>query len=231
MPDSVPPIPMILASSSPRRQQLLLLMGLSFRVQASEVDETARPGEPPSVLAQRLSAAKAQVVANAQNGESLVIAADTMVILDGDILGKPANTAVALEMLVRLRGRRHHVYSGLALLDTGHGRACQQLAITPVIMRDYSDEEIRRYVASGDPLDKAGAYAIQYAGFDPVASFAGCYANVMGLPLCHLYRALLAWHVPVPVDPLKCCPYAVRHGCCWATEILQGLPCLPPHQT
>ncbi len=212
----------ILASASPRRRQLLSAMGLAFHVVAADVDETVHPGELAAELARRLGAVKADKVA-ACHPQDLVIAADTLVVLDNDILGKPANSAEALEMLTRLRGRCHLVYTGLVLMGPARDWNCQQVAITPVTMRDYSFEEMHRYVASGDPLDKAGAYAIQYAGFDPVARFDGCYANVMGLPMCHLYRALRAWNVAVPVHPLHCCPYAVAwSGCPWSQDIVQA---------
>ena len=220
--DAEPSVRLVLASASPRRRQLISLMGLSFQMIAADVDETMRLGELPVELARRLSAAKAGKV-SISHPRTLIIAADTLVVLDGDILGKPAHAAMAEEMLTRLRGRYHLVYTGLALVDSAYRRCCQQVAITPVLMRHYSAEEIQRYVASGDPLDKAGAYAIQYAGFDPVARFEGCYANVMGLPMCHLFRALQAWDVSIPVHPLDCCPYAVaQSGCSWSSDITQS---------
>jgi septum formation protein len=92
--------------------------------------------------------------------------------------------------------------------------------MTPVLMRDYTDAEIDGYIASGDPMDKAGAYAIQHPRFKPVARIDGCFANVMGLPMCHLYRALRAWDFVPPVHPLRCCPLATTSGCCWSREIL-----------
>lgn len=211
----------ILASASPRRRQLLSLLGVSFRVVTSDADESVQPGESPIVLAQRLSAAKAEAVAKAHSG-AVVIAADTMVVLDGEILGKPADECMAFEMLSRLRAREHLVYSGLALLDAMRGRRLIQVARTPVQMRDYTDAEIRSYVASGDPLDKAGAYAIQYQAFNPVALINGCYANVMGLPICHLYRGLRAWGFRALLHPLRCCPHAVRHGCAWSAGITEA---------
>ena len=211
----------ILASASPRRRQLLASMGLSFEVAVPDIDENALEGEAVDRLARRLSLAKAEAVA-ATHVESVIIAADTIVVIDGHVLGKPSSEADAIDMLARLRDQRHLVYSGLALVDTATGRRCQQVAITPVYMRNYADKEILRYVAGGGAMDKAGAYAIQDAGFVPVARIGNCYANVMGLPLCHLYRALVAFGVPVPTHPLDCCPLAVEKGCAWAECILQS---------
>ena len=96
--------------------------------------------------------------------------------------------------------------------------------MTPVVMRDYSDQEIETYIASGDHRDKAGAYAIQSPSFSPIACINGCYANVMGFPLCHLYRLLHAWGVEVPIHPLACCPQTVCAGCAWAAGILSASP-------
>lgn len=129
-------------------------------------------------------------------------------------------------MLRHLRGRRHWVYSGLTILSPrgaapNEATLARVVACTPVIMRDYGDEELERYVASGDPLDKAGAYAVQHETFRPIARLEGCYANVVGLPMCHLYRSLAGhWGVALG-HPLESCPYARQHaGCAWATAIL-----------
>jgi MAF protein len=194
--------PIILASASPRRRELLSLLELPFSIVVAKVEETNHAGEPPSAMVQRLSRAKARFVA-ARHPKALVIGADTTVALDGESLGKPADPAEATAMLRALRGRPHRVYSGLTLIH--RDRALTDLAESVVWMRNYDDEEMARYVASGDPLDKAGAYAIQHGGFHPVARIEGCYANVMGLPLCHLTRALARFGVRVPVDlPAAC---------------------------
>jgi septum formation protein len=214
---------LILASASPRRRQLLALMGLCFEVVSSDTDETVQIGEPPIALARRLSLAKAEAIASLYP-DALIIAADTMVVLDQEILGKPADQADALAMLARLRGRQHLVYTGLTLLDAARSARYTQVARTPVLMRAYDDKEVQRYVASGDPLDKAGAYAIQYADFRPVERINGCYANVMGLPMCHCYRVLSAWGIRVPIHPLQCCPLAVREGCPYSADITQASP-------
>lgn len=212
----------VLASASPRRRQLLAALGLEYRLAPADVDESPRPGESARALARRLACAKAAAVAE-RYADALVIAADTLVLLEGEILGKPASSSEALAMLARLRGRRHLVASGLALRHAATERSGAWVAETPVIMRPYDDEEMRSYVASGDPLDKAGAYAVQHDGFSPVARLEDCYANVVGLPLCHLYRALTEWGFQPPRHPLEACPWAVEQGgCAWAEAILAG---------
>ena len=216
-------VSIVLASASPRRRELLAKMGLDFEVVPAEIEETRLPQESPESLARRLSEAKARAVAP-MHPLALVLAADTLVVVDQQVLGKPASRAEAQQMLVRLRNRRHMVYSGLTILDAARDRCCSQVAATLVIMRDYGDGEIRCYVESDDPLDKAGAYAIQDSGFSPVERIESCYANVMGLPMCHLHRALSAWHIGVCVHPLDCCPFAVSQGCPWARDILGAPP-------
>jgi septum formation protein len=218
MPDSDHTVPIILASASPRRRQLLALMGVSFQVVASDVDEVIVQGEAPQESARRLSIAKAEAVAELYP-KALIIAADTLVVLDDDVLGKPTSPSSAFDMLARLRNRQHIVYSGLTVMDTEHARRCSQVARTPVTMRDYSTDEMRQYIATGDPMDKAGAYALQHTAFNPVACLEECYANVMGLPMCHLYRILYAWDVAIPIHPLACCPLAVGEGCTWSAAI------------
>lgn len=179
----------ILASASPRRHELLALFGRPFRVLPADIDETNHGLVPAEDFVRRLSQAKARAAAqNADRG--LVIACDTIVVLDDRILGKPGTPAEAREMLEALRGRPHQVMTAVTVLDTVSGQERTACDITEVWMRPYSDAEIAEYVASGDPLDKAGAYAIQHAGFRPVEAVQGCFASVMGLPLCLLYRLL-----------------------------------------
>ena len=184
---------LILASNSPRRQQLLRLAGWDYTALPASLDESVRPGEEGRGYVLRLAEAKARHVREDLHGASetdLIVAADTTVVLNEAILGKPADAAEAIEMLVRLRGRPHQVHTGLAVLQPVGNQLISQLTTTTVFMRNYSDEEIRAYVASGDPLDKAGAYAIQYRAFHPVESLEGCYANVVGMPLCRLAEML-----------------------------------------
>jgi len=222
----------VLASSSPRRQEFFQRLGLPFVVLPADVDETPRPGESPEVLVARLSAMKAAAVAHAiaalgddQPGQlpgdlsdSLVVAADTVVVADDKILGKPQDEADAKVMLRRLRGRAHAVHSGVAVVEVSTRRAAIQLSSTTVWMRDYSDEEIDAYVATGDPLDKAGAYAIQHAGFQPVERIEGCYASVMGMPVDALARGLAHFGVTPPVDVTEVCRQWTGQACCREAE-------------
>jgi len=211
---------LILASASPRRRRLLSLLGVPFVAIAAEVDERAREGENARALVRRLSLAKARAVARIHSPECPIVAADTVVVLDSEVLGKPANPAEAVTMLQRLRGRGHLVLSGVAVLDPASGRAVSELAETVVWMRPYGEEELARYVASGDPLDKAGAYAIQHRDFNPVERVEGCYASVMGLPLCHLVRALRGLGLTPPADVPRACQEFTGHDCPLAEEIL-----------
>jgi MAF protein len=190
---------LILASGSPRRRQLLSLLGLPFVIKASGVDERQLDGEPPTELVLRVSRAKAHAVREVRPDE-LVIAADTIVMLDGEVLGKPTCPGDATQMLRRLRNRRHMVYSGVSVWHPASRRTVCELGESTVWMRDYTDDEIASYVDSGDPLDKAGAYAIQHPGFDPVSEVEGCRLSVMGLPLCHVGRALTQFGVVVPTS-------------------------------
>ena len=201
---------LILASGSPRRRQLLSLLGLPFVIKVPNVDETPLPGEPPSELVLRVSQAKALAVLDVRPDE-LVVAADTVVVLDGEVLGKPADAEGAVRMLRRLRDRSHLVYTGLSVWHAPRRQMVCELSQSVVWMRAYSDSEIDDYVAGGDPLDKAGAYAIQHPGFDPARQIEGCRLGVMGLPLCQLARALARLEVMAPVDvPASCGAFTQR---------------------
>lgn len=190
----------MLASNSPRRKELLTLGGWDFSVQACDVDERVLPGEPARDYVLRLAAEKARCaqsrLAPELRARAAILAADTAVVDSSqaasgfEILGKPLDAGDARRMLIRLRGRMHQVYTGLALLTAG-GLLRSEAVVTDVYMRDYSDDEMNEYIAAGDPMDKAGAYGIQHAGFQPVSNLHGCYPNVMGLPLCRV-AALLA---------------------------------------
>lgn len=182
--------PLILASSSPRRFDLLTAIGLTFSVAKPDIDETPQPGEAPADYVLRLSLQKAWAVSMATPGNSVILSADTTVV-DGDqILGKPDDADHAVAMLRQLRNRVHVVHTGITVLDAGSGQSTTRLTTTRVTMRPYTDEEIAACVASGDPIGKAGGYAVQHAGFHPVARLGGCYTNVVGLPLCTVISAL-----------------------------------------
>lgn len=214
---------LILASASPRRRELLSLLRLPFSVVRADVAEKRLEGESPQEMVTRLSRAKAEAVATSRGG-NVVLACDTIVALEGEVLGKPADAGEARSMLRRLRGREHRVYSGLTVLATegdgltASGHLFTSCDETVVHMRPYSDEEIAVYVASGDPLDKAGAYAIQSASFHPVARIEGCYANVMGLPLWLVAQTLRSLGLPLPDDEAVAvaCASFTGHPCCLA---------------
>jgi MAF protein len=209
----------LLASNSPRRKQLLALAGWPYRIQPAEVDETPLPGEPAEAYVLRLAESKARAAAGSAE-DGLVLAADTTVVDAGAILGKPNDADQARAMLRQLRGRSHQVLTALAVLQSRSDRLLTDVCVTDVPMRAYTEAEIEAYVASGDPLDKAGAYAIQHAGFHPVASLAGCYANVVGLPLCHLARTLRKLSLPPRADLPQACQAALGYQCPVYEQIL-----------
>lgn len=173
-------------------------------MRVAEVDEAPRVDESPEATVRRLSQAKARAVARPLPA-GLVLAADTLVVLGGEVLGKPADPAEATAMLRRLRGGPHQVLSAFTLVDVASGREYAEVVSTRVWMRNYTEAEVATYVASGEPMDKAGAYAIQDRDFGPVARLEGCPANVMGLPLCRVDRVLRAWKVPLGDTPVQGC--------------------------
>jgi len=165
----------------------------------SDLDETLTPG-PLTESVPRLALEKAQAVA-ARVREGIILAADTVVTIDGEALGKPVDTAEASDMLRRLRGRTHEVITGVAVVDAGSGRAERTVVTSRVRMAPYDDRAIDAYVATGEPLDKAGAYAIQGAGGALVAGWEGSYTNVVGLPLAETARLLAVFGVAVSAPP------------------------------
>jgi len=178
----------ILASASPRRKELLALAGLNFDVLASGVEEALPPGfRPPEQCAERLAAMKADDVAR-RHPDALVIGADTIVVIDGQILGKPKDTTDAARMLRLLSGREHRVVTGVCLRMRDARRVFSQE--TRVRFYPLCDDEIEAYIQTGEPMDKAGAYGIQGRGALLVESIAGDYFNVMGLPIARLIREL-----------------------------------------
>lgn len=193
--------PLILASSSPRRRQILDLLGIPYAVLAVPVAEQPLPGELPEVAARRVALIKALAAAGRLH-TGVIVAADTIVVLGGTILGKPNEAGEASAMLRALRGRCHEVITGVAVLNLDNGRQQVTTVTTEVCMRHYSDAELAAYVASGEPFDKAGAYAIQSATFHPAATVRGCYLNVVGLPLCALFDSLCAVSFAVPPLPI-----------------------------
>ncbi len=179
----------ILASASPRRRDLLRQIGINFTTISADVDERIQPGEPPEAYAVRVALDKARVAAR-RAGAGIVIAADTIVVFDDEILGKPADVQDAERMLTTLSGRIHRVITGLAITDAATGKSLTGTSVTKVWFRELSADEIAAYIASGEPLDKAGAYGIQEKGALFVSRIDGCYFNVVGLPLSLLGELL-----------------------------------------
>ncbi len=208
----------VLASASPRRRTLIQLLGHPIEVLSVSIDETPEPREDPAAYAARLALAKAAAGARLAP-DALVLAADTLVDLEGKILGKPEGTQKARAMLQALRGRPHQVHTAVAVYNPSRGEHLLEVATTRVWMRPYTDPEIEIYLATGDPLDKAGAYAIQHPGFQPVRMVEGCYAAVVGLPLCHIAQALRRWGWSPPEDLPARCQSALGHRCAVYPEI------------
>ena len=216
------PLPILLASASPRRRQMLQLLGLPYTVCIPPVDEDAAqerfPGHAEE-MAQWLAKHKAaEALTLPEAAGRLVITADTTVLLNGEILGKPRDKAHARQLLLSLRDRWHHVTTGIAVsrkIDGKH-RIQATSCITPVLMRNYSLAEIDAYIATGDPMDKAGAYGIQHPSFQPTRRIDGCYLNVVGLPLCVLVDLLADFNVyPVITekrqgDKEMACPWSEK---------------------
>lgn len=190
----------ILASASPRRKELLEQVGLQFEVIPSRAEEQELPGETPEEHVVRLSLDKATEVANRPEVDGRwFIGSDTIVLCDGQILGKPTDEQQAADMLRQLSGREHQVLSGYAILDRKTGEQHLEAVTTRVRFRDLTEVEIARYIASGEPADKAGAYAIQGLGVCFVAGIEGSYTNVVGLPLCRLTLALKERGIPLAI--------------------------------
>ncbi len=176
---------LILASTSPRRAALLKQIGLNFLIKVSAVDETPLPGLTPPELVGLLAERKATAAARKLH-DGIVIGADTVVVWQGQVLGKPKNGDEAFEMLSKLQGSCHEVYTGIALIDVSSGEVLVQHEKTRVCFRSLDEREIRLYVASGEPLDKAGAYGVQGLAAIFITGIEGCYTNVVGLPLARL---------------------------------------------
>lgn len=192
---------LILASSSPRRREFIASLQIPYTIHKPDIDETQLPDETPLAYVRRLASAKAHTIAQQMTAPATILAADTVVILaadtigidaQGELLGKPDSPDMAREMLMRLRNRPHLVITAFTVQTLGAmPQRISEMVQTRVFMRDYSDAEIEAYIATGDPFDKAGSYAIQHPAFMPVARIEGCYTNVVGLPLCAVKRALV----------------------------------------
>jgi len=209
---------LVLASNSPRRKYLLTLGGWEFQILPVDIDERNNQGESPHNYVLRMAQEKADKAASSVCRGNIVIAADTIVVDGDDILGKPSHEQDAWNMLQRLRGRTHQVFTAVSVVDSDSGNNSTDLCITDVTMRPYSPEEISAYIFSGDPMDKAGAYAIQHKDFNPVDKIIGCFANVVGLPLCHLTRLLRKFEIYPTNNLLATCQESLEFNCAiWNT--------------
>ncbi|ADG83385.1 Maf family protein [Thermincola potens] len=186
----------ILASASPRRRELLDAVGLPYKVQVSAIDEKIPAAMTPADTAMNLALQKAQNVAG-KFASGIVIGADTIVVLNGHVLGKPKDKTDAVNMLQALRGTTHQVITGLAVIDAEDGKTVQAFEETEVCFKNISDDDINAYVATGEPMDKAGAYGIQGLGGLFVAGIRGCYFNVVGLPIPLLAEILKGFGVDI----------------------------------
>ena len=214
--------PIWLASASPRRQEMLKWIGLPFKILIVDINESQKPDENPTDYVKRLANEKALRASQKMDVGGLIIAADTTVVHKGKILGKPADQADAFRILQNLRDDSHQVITCLVLSNFNEETKNIEICSSLVKMRNYSDDEIRKYIQSGDPLDKAGAYAIQHPDFNPVVDFSGCFASVMGMPLCHLERNLRLFTDYQPMKMHKICQKYLDYTCPIHERILNG---------
>jgi septum formation protein len=197
------PIHFLLASQSPRRRELLGLLPYPFEIAVPDVDEDFHLDREPDAYVLYTAEQKAEAIATGltQNAHTpIIIAADTTVALEDEILGKPGDTQEARHMLLKLRGRTHQVHTGLCVVDIVSGRRFGSVHTAAVTMRNYSATEIDVYITTGDPFDKAGAYAIQHPLFQPVERLEGCFLGVMGLSVCDLIDQLILNNIPIKFD-------------------------------
>jgi 23S rRNA (uracil1939-C5)-methyltransferase len=210
----------VLASASPRRRELLSALGLEFKVIPANAPEEPQPGESAQELVRRLSRTKALAVAPRVD-RGYVIGADSVVVLNGQVMGKPADPAEARHMLRELRGTRHYVTTGLTVINVTSGHYLTDSVISHITLRNFSDAEMEASIASGTPLDKAGAYAIQDQELRPAESMEGCYTNVVGLPLCRLVAMLQELGCRFPPDFTPSAP----EGCTDCQLELRSMSC------
>jgi len=188
----------ILASGSPRRRELLSLLGLPFEVITSEADESTPSDFTPEQIVRSLALRKAEaVVASVGERNAVIVGSDTIVVLDNTVLGKPVDELDSKSMLTRLQGRNHKVYTGVACIGLSQGKTIVEHRVTSVTMRAMTEDEIVAYIATGEPADKAGSYAIQGLGSTLVERIEGCYFNVVGLPLSLLGEMLSEFGITV----------------------------------
>ena len=193
-----------------------------YSVQPADINEDLQSAEEPRDYVTRLAETKAARVAELNPHAKLIIAADTTVADGLEILGKPLDAADARRMLLQLRNSTHQVYTAVSLIQPLENRQMTTICRTSVPMRDYSDDEITDYINSADPFDKAGAYAIQNALFHPVENFSGCFASVMGLPLCHLERSLRGMNFAPHLNIAEACQKHLNYECPIFQAVLDG---------
>ena len=210
---------LLLASVSPRRRQLLTWIYPGFSVTSSDIDETPLKDESPVIYVKRMASQKCEKAAQETDG-LFIVASDTTVALDGKILGKPIDQEDARSMLRALRAKTHQVYTAISIFQSGSTSEIIECCVADVPMRPYTDEEIEMYILSGDPFDKAGAYAIQNREFHPVEQFSGCFACVMGLPLCHLSRHLIKLGMEFSENPVSVCLAQLDYSCKISSSVL-----------
>ncbi|MDG0813708.1 Maf family protein [Cohnella rhizosphaerae] len=191
---------LVLASTSPRRQQLIGLLGLPVEIMPSHADEDTPEGWSPARIVEALARRKAEAVLDraARTPGAIVVGSDTIVVLDGDVLGKPKDRGDAIAMLTRLAGRGHEVFTGLCCIEASSGRAVVSHSVTRVFMRALTEDQIARYVDSGEPMDKAGAYGIQEIGAMLVDRIEGDFFTVVGLPVSLLASQLGEFGLQLP---------------------------------
>ncbi|MBI9048727.1 MAG: septum formation protein Maf [Anaerolineaceae bacterium] len=211
---------LLLASTSPRRRQMLAWMVADFEMMSFDIDESIIAGEKAEAYVFRMAKSKARHALQGNEHYKLILSSDTIVVQDGKILGKPENEAQARAMLQRLRGKIHKVLTAISVVNPESGLMITDCCIANVPMRNYSDEEIEHYIQSGDPFDKAGSYAIQNESFHPVEHFSGCFACVMGLPLCHVIRQMKKQGISIIDDARPVCAEQLDYACPISSSVL-----------
>lgn len=211
----------LLASNSARRRQLIKLTGWNVNYASADINESRRTGELARDYVKRLAREKARISLPPTRVD-YILAADTIVV-DGEMIyGKPVDSGEAHSILVALRGRTHQVMTAIYLLNPGNDVGVEDLCVSKVPMRDYSIEELEAYIQSGDPMDKAGAYAIQNREFHPVEAFNGCFASVMGLPLCHLARLAMRFGLVLKESLPERCQATLGYHCSIHEAVRRG---------
>jgi septum formation protein len=214
-------IKILLASNSARRRQLIKLTGWEVTLTSADIDEGRKRDEPAREYVLRLAREKAAAM-HPFDQETLILAADTIVVDQETIYGKPVNVKNASDILWALRGHTHQVMTALALGNSKNQTMTTDLCVSTVPMRAYTAAEVDAYIRSGDPMDKAGAYAIQNKQFHPVMGFTGCFASVMGMPLCHLSRTASRIGLTVDDGIPQRCQTELNYICAVYKAILQG---------